>query len=112
MSNAYWDRSALDAELANFSLAAMQHARSPRTDSSDSDFQAMFHDAARDLLAFAAPRDRSFVFDTLERICRIYPHCNGAEIARLRAAHESNDTMQMPPVAPSGVTERAAASPS
>ncbi|AXK72822.1 hypothetical protein DWG18_11390 [Lysobacter sp. TY2-98] len=96
MGNAYWDRSALDAELQNFSLAAVQHARSPRTDHSDREFQAMFRDAAKDLLAFASPRDRDFVFDALERICRIHPHCNASTIAHLRAAHESMDGMDVP----------------
>ncbi|WP_133499053.1 hypothetical protein [Cognatilysobacter terrigena] len=108
MGKRYWDRSALHAELANFSSAAMKHARSPRTESSDSEFQAMFHEAARDLLALAGPGDREFVLDALERICRIHPHCNGAEISRLRADHDAADAVDVPRGASSDSTGRAA----
>ena len=99
MVNGHWGRAALEAELANFSRAAIQHARDRRTEQSDREFQTMFRDAAEELLSFASPRDRDFVLDTLERICRIHPHCNADEIARLRAAHAPDAGQHVPPAA-------------
>lgn len=109
--DAFWDRSTLQTELENFSQAAMQHARSPRNDASDLDFATLFRDAARDLLALASPRDREFVLDALERICRIYPQCDGGAIARLRREHETADAMHAASVLRGGLTDRAAIRP-